>query len=273
MTQRKKYIIQIIISLLVCIIFGCLFINNVIELIKNDVQYTGHRTTTVSGNDIVSQILHDINSSREKEALEKINMLKEDELIQKDIKNYFINFEEFIKGTNLIINTNTFIKNSKVLEEYFSKDSKEQILSKASVVPYYLIKKYNAQNKNQKDEISVYKDYIDKFVEGRRDSLNKEGANVICLYVYSRYDENKNNFVDLKNEIARFLKVYKNSLGDNGYLPIQRNYLKSSQEKLRENPNFKPKLLSWDTIKHPLKTVNNIFSGYKQMELYPTTNL
>ncbi len=273
MTQRNKYIIQIIVSLLVCLFVGYLFISNVIELIKNDTQYTGHRTITLQGNDIVTQILHDINSSRIKETLEKINILKEDGLIQKDIKDYFINFEEFIKGTNLTINTDTFIKNSKVLEEYFSKDSKEQILSKASIVPYYLIKKYNARNKNQKDEMSVYKDYIDKFVEGHRDSLNKEGANVICLYVYSRYDGNKDNFVDLKNEIARFLKVYQNSLGDNGYLTIQRKYLKSFQENNRENPNFKPKFFSWNTIRHPLKTANNILSGYTQMEPYPTTNL
>lgn len=234
MDKKKQYIIQIIISLIVCIVFGSLYIYGTMKNI-----YDGQNE--IQGNDIVSKILRDINIGNVKTALKEIDELNKDNSIDVEIKNYFSDFvQAFNKSDSIFssfVDTKKFIKNSYVLERYFSND--RQALYKASVIPYYLIKKYNSKQR-QKKEISVYKEYMDRFVEGK--PLNKENANVACLYFYARYDALDKDFTNLRNEMVEFLIKNKDSLGDNGKLPIQRDYLNQFMKNLNDNLKNKPTL-------------------------------
>ena len=85
----------------------------------------------------------------------------------------------------------------------------------------------------------MYKLYIDKFVTGRT-SLDVPGANVICLYVYARYEACSSDaeLLNLKQDIENFLKDYKNDLDADSDMKIQSNYLAEALEVIRENPEI-----------------------------------
>jgi len=267
MGQRQWCIIKIIVSLLVVIVCGGVYIFFLTRMITQDTAYTGNNSITIKRDDIVSKVLHNINSEQIEEAFFLIEQLKNDDNINNEIKTYFSNFEKFYRTINngyTNLNTSIFIKNSTALENYFGTNSKDE----QAIVPYFCIKHYNAKNKKQEKEVAIYKDYIDRFVEGSV-SLNKEGANIICLYIYASYAKTEKDFVPLKDEIARYFVIYKNNLGDNGDLNIQRKYLLDFQENLRQNPDFKREFWSWNTVIHPFETGKKYFNGKKKMEPYP----
>ncbi len=235
MNQRNKYIFQIIISLLVCII--CVFFY-IIESTKNiQEENNAKKESIIKGDDIVSEILRNIDLGKIEKALENINELNEN--IPKEVKEYFINFTKTY-NKSIKLDTNKFIKNSKDLEQYFSED--KQRLDKISVIPYFLIKEFNSKNRKQKNEIAVYREYIDNFVKIKK-YLNKKDANIICLYIYSCYDATDKDFEYLLKEVEDFIKKHEDSLGDNGYLSIQKKYLQEFKTNLEHNKTRKPNII------------------------------
>lgn len=137
------------------------------------------------------------------------------------------------------LNTDTFIKNSEYIRQYYGGNN-EDAITKSSYVPYCFIKIYNAVLGTQKEQRGIYKSYIDFFVTGRT-LFDKQAANVLCLYVYASYDAAKTttDFSNLKSEIEKFLNEHKNELGENGDMSIQRGYLTNANEILRLKPDSK----------------------------------
>jgi len=248
---RMKYYSIIIVSAIIIVLFGLYDIFKIYNMSTSDRAFTGAKddggTITLERKDPVKVVLEDIYSSRMNNVFDDINKIEENDSIPDGIKIYFRDFKEYYKfavgkekGAATTISTMTFINNSSILEAYFKNSSKQENLSKSTIVPYYFIKNFNSLNSKQKEEKAVYKAYIDHFVTGNT-SLNPQAANVICLYVYACYESasKPKDFENLKSEIEKFIAEYKVNLGENGDMNIQRNYLETSQEILRKKPKNK----------------------------------
>ena len=252
MKERLKLYLINIVCVITCLVFAGIFIYLLSYSIRNDRAFRGAKedggAVTLERTDYVKKTLHDIHISDINTVLnEDIQDIMNDTSLPDGIKNYFRNFEEFYKfaivkekNYKTSLTTESFIKNSEVIKSYFAKDSKEDKLSQAAIVPYYFIKKFNVFNKKQKKEKALYKEYIDSFVSGRA-ALDIPGANVLCLYVYSCYDaaSKPTDYASLKAEVEFFLEEYKEYLNENGDMKIQRNYLIGAQEILRKKNKSK----------------------------------
>lgn len=241
----------------------------------------GVRNIDNSGRNVASA-LDNIASDRFKDALADINAIINDESEPERIKKYFRDFLpllEFGYSENSPVDlydllhsydlshsmdAKIFINDAPIICDYFSKNSKENGLAKAAVIPYWLIKHFYADDKSQKDNLSVYDEYIKKFVSGNN-SFNVQSANVICLYVYAKCDaaSKVKEYEELKAEIESFIKDYP-LLQENGDMRLQRTYLVTAQGVLEniikgENP-----------IK---KTFAKGFSKEYKLEKYPSSNL
>lgn len=249
--RTKLYLINTV-CVLTCLVFAGLFIYLLSYSIRNDRAFKGVNedggAISLERTDCVKKALEDIHVSRISTVFdEDIPDINKDASLPEGIKKYFADFEDFYKfavakkkNYKTTIKTETFIKNSVVISKYYDKVSKEDRLFRASIVPYYFIKKYNALNKKQKKEKALYKEYIDTFVSGRA-SLDVLGANVLCLYVYSCYEaaSKPSDYASLKSEVEQFLNEYKNNFGENGDMKIQSTYLKGAEEVLRKKPKSK----------------------------------
>ena len=246
MKERIKLYLINIVCVVTCLLFAGIFTYLLSYSIKNDRAFRGAKedggAVTLDRTDYVKKALHDIHISDINTVInEDIRDIMNDTSLPEGIKNYFKTFEEFYKfaivkekNYKTGLTTDSFIKNSEVIKAYFAKDSKEDRLSQAAIVPYYFITNYNIYNKKQKKEKMLYKDYIDAFVSGRA-SLDTQGANVLCLYVYACYEAASKpaDLASLKAEVESFLEEYKEFLGENGDMKIQRNYLTDAKEVLR----------------------------------------
>lgn len=232
----------------------------------------GVRNIDNSGGNVASA-LDNIASDRLKDALDDINTIIDDESVPERIKKYFSDFLPLLKSgysenspVDLLhsMDAKIFINDAPIVSAYFSKNSKENGLAKAAVIPYWLIKKYYANAKSQKDKLSVYDEYIKKFVLGKN-FFNVQSANVICLYVYAKYDaaSKVKEFEELKVEIESFIKDYP-PLQENGDMRLQRTYLVTAQGVLE------------NIIKgeNPIKKIfAKGFSKEYKLKQYPSSNL
>lgn len=254
-TIRK---VSVIVSAIICVMVGGFLAKIAFDTVTTDRAFKGVSedggAVTLNRKDPVLKILGDIHLSRITSAMDSMRTIRHDGSLPLGIKSYFSDFEEFYKYAiektedyTTPLTTETFIRNAITIKEYFSRDSKDDNLSKASIIPYFFIKNYNATNKKQKNERATYKAYIDNFVVGRA-SLDNQAANVICLYVYASYHAGSRpkDYESLKAEIANFIEAYPQNLGENGDMSIQRTYLINAQELLRKRP--KGKGLPWGRL-------------------------
>lgn len=234
----------------------------------------GVRNIDNSGGNVASA-LDNIASDRLKDALDDINTIIYDESEPERIKKYFRDFLPLLefyyfknpsRDLSHSMDAKIFINDAPIVSAYFSKNSKENGLAKAAVIPYWLIKKHYANAKSQKDNLSVYDEYIKKFVLGKN-FFNMQNANVICLYVYAKYNaaSKVKEYEELKAEIDSFIKAYP-PLQENGDMKVQRTYLVTAQGVL-ENIII---IEGESSIK---KTFAKVFSKEYKLERYPSSNL
>ena len=219
----------------------------VISAIKG-MSYDGKTQSRNRSGENVAFALDNLASGRLKDALADIEAVVSDDSEPESIKRLFRSFlpslEFFVKGESSVDkydlhqsrNARIFINDASVIQQYFSKEKKEKGLARAAVIPYWLIKTFYAEDRHQKDNLFVYDDYIRHFISGKM--IDVQGANVICLYVYAKYDaaSTAREYEVLNEEITNFLKVYA-PLREKGDMKIQRTYLLNAQEVLKNNPN------------------------------------
>ncbi len=246
--EKSKPIFTNVLVVIICFLIGASVICFLLNAVKSDRKHSTPTQNAVaisfSNDDYVSKTLEDIYFSRASEIMdEDIQNIMNDSTISEGVHLYFSDFKEFqdflSSGKNRRLSTETFIRNAVVIQKYFENVSDEDNLTKASIIPYYFIKVYNAKRSSQKEQKALYKLYIDKFVTGRT-SLNVPGANVICLYVYACYEACSCDaeLLNLKQDIENFLKDYKNDLAVDSDMKIQSNYLAEALEVIRENPEI-----------------------------------
>ncbi len=196
------------------------------------------------GFQLVLDILENIDEGKIQEALGQCRQLADEKTVPPKITEYFTDFYEFYGITknpklqkNSHVSTETFIKKTHYLQEYFQKTKyKDSWITFAEIVPYYFIRNYNSQiSKNQKGQAELYRLYIDTLIE-QYQYVSAKGGDVICLYFNARYYQmNFKNRLDIKpfiEEIEHFQEIYPNQLGETGSLREQKDYLKTVKEYL-----------------------------------------
>lgn len=271
-----KKAIMIIFLIAIVVGFGAFFVKISYNQITNDSAVTGLShdggIRQLDNKKKVASALDDIASGRFRDAKAAIEDIVADESEPDRIKKYFRSFLPILNAIltrdlsiedeydlSQSINAKLFIDEAPVIQEYFSKELERAKLARSAVIPYWLIKTFYAGNKHQKNNVSVYDAYIKQFIVGKS-LFNTQSANIICLYVYAKYDaaSRAKDYEVLKAEIDSYLQQY-NPLRENGDMHVQHTYLVKAQEVLRKNPNG--------------SFLKNIMSKENRLDPYPSSNL
>lgn len=235
----KKFIavVKIIFSSLVILSSAALFLWTALDEISSDEEVlgAGYEEKFLKKSDPVTKALRAIFNGRDSEIKISLGAVMRDKKTPSSIKIYFGALAA-LKDRREEIETVYFIKNSVTIKEYYRGVGRAGEAFLSSIVPYYLIKTRDAKIVLQQQKCALYSEYLRRFVRGG--TLDIRGANLFCLYVYSKYCDtysiSSETYKELLLDIDNFFDIYSDKLGEGGTFRVQRQYLIKARAAIKE---------------------------------------